>query len=75
MERDGDSRDSHCGDEEETVQETQPAGPVSITFWHSMTAANEDTLKALSLGARGYVKKPFQPSELHALIEQLYPAN
>jgi sn-glycerol 3-phosphate transport system substrate-binding protein len=35
------------GDEEETVQETRPAGPVSITFWHSMTAANEDTLKAL----------------------------
>jgi sn-glycerol 3-phosphate transport system substrate-binding protein len=32
---------------EGTPQETRPAGPVSITFWHSMTAANEDTLKAI----------------------------
>jgi len=38
----------------------------------STEGKEEDTLKALSLGARGYVKKPFQPSELHALIEQLY---
>jgi sn-glycerol 3-phosphate transport system substrate-binding protein len=30
-----------------TPQETRPAGPVSITFWHSMTAANQDTLTAL----------------------------
>ena len=35
------------GGGEETAQETQPAGPVSITFWHSLTAANQDTLKAL----------------------------
>lgn len=38
----------------------------------STEGKEEETLKALSLGARGYVKKPFQPSELHALIEQLY---
>ena len=38
----------------------------------STEGKEEDTLKALSLGARGYVKKPFQPSELHALIDQLY---
>lgn len=37
----------------------------------STEGKEEDTLKALSLGARGYVKKPFQPSELHALIDQL----
>jgi sn-glycerol 3-phosphate transport system substrate-binding protein len=36
-----------CGGGEEAPKETQPAGPVSITFWHSMTIANEDTLKAL----------------------------
>jgi sn-glycerol 3-phosphate transport system substrate-binding protein len=42
---------SACGGGEEapegTPQDTRPAGPVSITFWHSMTAANEDTLKAI----------------------------
>jgi sn-glycerol 3-phosphate transport system substrate-binding protein len=42
---------SACGGGEEapqgTPQDTRPAGPVSITLWHSMTAANEDTLKAL----------------------------
>jgi sn-glycerol 3-phosphate transport system substrate-binding protein len=36
-----------CGGGEKAPQETQPAGPVSITFWHSMTAANEKTLEAL----------------------------
>ena len=33
----------------------------------------EDTMKGLALGAKGYVKKPFQPSDLHALIDKLYP--
>jgi sn-glycerol 3-phosphate transport system substrate-binding protein len=36
-----------CGGGEKAPQETQPAGPVSITFWHSMTAANQKTLEAL----------------------------
>jgi len=36
-----------CGGGEKAPQETQPTGPVSITFWHSMTAANEKTLEAL----------------------------
>jgi len=35
------------GGGEETAQETRPAGPVSITFWHSMTAANQKTLETL----------------------------
>jgi len=39
----------------------------------STEGKEEDTMKALSLGAKGYVKKPFQPSDLHALIEKLYP--
>jgi len=36
-----------CGGGEEGPAETRPAGPVSITFWHSMTAANEKTLDAI----------------------------
>jgi sn-glycerol 3-phosphate transport system substrate-binding protein len=36
-----------CSGGAEAPSETQPAGPVSITFWHSMTAANEKTLDAL----------------------------
>jgi sn-glycerol 3-phosphate transport system substrate-binding protein len=36
-----------CGGAAEAPEETQPAGPVSITFWHSMTAANQDTLNSL----------------------------
>lgn len=38
----------------------------------STEGKEEDTLRGLSMGARGYVKKPFQPSELHDLIEKLY---
>ncbi len=32
----------------ETGAATPAAGPVSINFWHAMTAANEDTLKRLT---------------------------
>jgi len=35
------------GGDEEAVQETQPPGPVTITFWHSMTVSNKDTLESL----------------------------
>jgi two-component system chemotaxis response regulator CheY len=41
----------------------------------STEGKEEDTMKGLALGAKGYVKKPFQPSDLHALIEKLYPGN
>ncbi|GFE59386.1 response regulator [Geobacter sp. AOG1] len=34
----------------------------------STEGKEEDTVRGLSLGARGYVKKPFQPADLHALI-------
>ena len=40
----------------------------------STEGKEEDTMRGLALGAKGYVKKPFQPSQLHALIEKLYPA-
>jgi sn-glycerol 3-phosphate transport system substrate-binding protein len=36
-----------CSGGAEAPSETRPAGPVSITFWHSMTAANQNTLQAL----------------------------
>jgi sn-glycerol 3-phosphate transport system substrate-binding protein len=36
-----------CNGAAEAPTETRPAGPVSITLWHSMPAANQDTLKAL----------------------------
>ena len=39
----------------------------------STEGKEEDTLRALSLGARGYVKKPFKPAELHNLIEKIIP--
>jgi len=37
-----------CAGGAEAPTETQPAGPVSITFWHSMNAANRDALEALT---------------------------
>ena len=40
----------------------------------STEGKEEDTIRGLALGAKGYVKKPFQPSDLHALIEKLYPS-
>jgi len=40
----------------------------------STEGKEEDTLRGLALGAKGYVKKPFQPSDLHALIEKIYPS-
>ncbi len=40
----------------------------------STEGKEEDTMRGLALGARGYVKKPFQPSDLHTLIAKLYPA-
>jgi len=38
----------------------------------STEGKEEDTLRGLSMGARGYVKKPFQPSELHSLIDKIF---
>ena len=40
----------------------------------STEGKEEDTMRGLALGAKGYVKKPFQPSDLHALIEKIYPS-
>jgi two-component system, chemotaxis family, chemotaxis protein CheY len=40
----------------------------------STEGKEEDTMRGLALGAGGYVKKPFQPRDLHALIAKLCPA-
>ena len=59
----------------EFIKKVKAAG----TFGHipivmvSTEGKEEDTLRGLALGAKGYVKKPFQPSDLHALIEKIYP--
>jgi two-component system, chemotaxis family, chemotaxis protein CheY len=39
----------------------------------STEGKEEDTIKALKMGAKGYVKKPFKPNELFKLIQQIYP--
>lgn len=38
----------------------------------STEGKEEDTLRGLSMGARGYIKKPFQPAELHTMIEKIF---
>jgi CheY-like chemotaxis protein len=40
----------------------------------STEGKEEDTVRGLKMGAKGYVKKPFQASELHALIERISEA-
>ena len=38
----------------------------------STEGSEEDTLRGMKLGARGYLKKPFYPATLHSLIEGLF---
>ena len=40
----------------------------------STEGKEEDTIRGLKMGAKGYVKKPFQASELHGLIEKISAA-
>ena len=40
----------------------------------STEGKEEDTIRGLKLGARGYLKKPFNPSDLHELIDKIVPA-
>ena len=40
----------------------------------STEGKEEDTQRGLAIGAKGYVKKPFQPSDLHSLIAKLFGA-
>ena len=41
----------------------------------STEGKEEDTKRGIALGARGYVTKPVQPSDLHAVIESLLPGS
>jgi CheY-like chemotaxis protein len=41
----------------------------------STEGKEEDTKRGIALGASGYVTKPVQASELHALIETLLPVS
>ncbi len=61
----------------EFIRKVKEAG----TFGHipivivSTEGKDDDTRKGLALGANAYVKKPFQPSDIHALIEELCPTS
>lgn len=39
----------------------------------STEGKEEDTLRGLRLGAKGYLKKPFNPMDLYGLIEKILP--
>jgi two-component system chemotaxis response regulator CheY len=39
----------------------------------STEGREEDTIRGLKLGARGYLKKPFNPADLYTLIEKIVP--
>jgi len=58
------------------VQFLEKAAPLGIveripTIIISTEGKEEDTVRGLKLGARGYLKKPFHPATLHELIEKL----
>ncbi len=39
----------------------------------STEGKEEDTIRGLKLGAKGYLKKPFNPTDLYNLIERIVP--
>jgi two-component system chemotaxis response regulator CheY len=41
----------------------------------STEGKEDDTIRGLKLGAKGYLKKPFQPSLLHEMIEKIFSSN
>ena len=58
----------------EFIQKVKAAGkyddiPIIIV---STEGKEEDTQRGIAIGAKGYVKKPFQPSDLHNLIGKLF---
>lgn len=38
----------------------------------STEGKEEDTLRGLRAGAKGYIKKPFQPSDLYKIMEEVF---
>lgn len=60
------------------VQFLEKASPLGITeripvIVISTEGKEDDTIRGLKLGARGYLKKPFNPSELYDLIGKIVP--
>ncbi len=56
-----------------TIKEMKRYDHIPIII--ASTAGKEtDAVECLALGASGCIKKPFTSSEMHALIETLYPA-
>jgi two-component system, chemotaxis family, chemotaxis protein CheY len=60
------------------VQFMEKAGLLGITrripvIVISTEGKEEDTVLALKLGAKGYLKKPFNPSDLYPLLEKILP--
>jgi two-component system chemotaxis response regulator CheY len=58
------------------VQFLEKAAPLGIVaripvIVISTEGKEEDTIRGLKLGARGYLKKPFHPAGLHEMIEKL----
>ncbi len=41
----------------------------------STEGKEDDTIRGLKLGARGYLKKPFNPTDLHELIDRIIPGS
>ncbi len=39
----------------------------------STEGKEDDTIRGLKLGAKGYLKKPFNPPDLHDMIEKIFP--
>ncbi len=56
------------------MEKASPLGIVSSipVIIISTEGKEEDTIRGLKLGARGYLKKPFPPAELHQLIEKIF---
>lgn len=59
------------------VQFLEKASAIGIVnripvFVISTEGKEEDTIRGLKLGAKGYLKKPFHPSELHEMIDKIF---
>ena len=59
------------------VQFLEKASPLGIAsripvIIISTEGKEEDTIRGLKLGARGYLKKPFHPAQLHEMIEKIF---
>ncbi len=59
------------------LQFLEKSAPLGITkkipiIIISTEGKEEDTIRGLKLGARGYLKKPFNPPELHNLIDKIF---